>query len=95
MFDSIACRVFHLDRGRGAETVAISIGRPCLISESDDEWVCEIRIEDSLGTAVRPTYGIDSLQALRLAMRLLEVTVEALQVQYGHSITFLDDRDLL
>ncbi len=78
-------------------TVDVALEMPRLDSkfEGDDTWVCYIRITLLGETRLRPAYGLDSLQSLQIAIRMLRMFVEDLQHQYPGRITFGGSAELV
>jgi len=74
MSQVVASRVFNL-RGKSGDgsTIEISLGLPIVDPSSSADsinWLCPVGIRTPESTRVRPIYGVDSWQALELAMRI-------------------------
>jgi hypothetical protein len=82
--DVIAERVFR--RADGREVRAL-IGRPR--RKAKGEWVCEFQVLGVRHSKVYSVPGVDSLQALQLALGMMMVQLESYQQKHG--LTFLGD----
>jgi hypothetical protein len=70
----IAERVFQRADGR---EVRVEVGRPRRVKNGD--WACEFRVLGVGHSKVYTLEGVDSLQALQMALGLMAVQVESYQ----------------
>ncbi len=80
--DIIAERNLIIDRDDAKLGVSIRLGRP-VPDESGENWMCpyEVRVQDECKSF--RMHGIDSMQALVLAMKTLDVEIEAMAKKLG------------
>jgi hypothetical protein len=88
MRDVIVQRVFTID-GRSTPAV-LRIGRPQEHPEGD--WVCSVQITGLGEDEVYEAAGVDSLQALVMALQMARTTLQA--HRRTHHITWLGGDDL-
>lgn len=84
----IATREFRASHpGRGEFTITLRIGAPY---RSDDDWACAVALEGLIDN-LKPQHGVDSWQALVLAVYLAR-TVLARFVEAGGKIFDLNNQ---
>jgi hypothetical protein len=86
--DVIAERVFQRADGR---SVRAEVGRPR--RKANGEWTCEFRVLGVGHSKVYSLPGLDSLEALQLALAMMAVQVESYQQEHG--LTLLGGQYLL
>ena len=72
-------------------TVTIQIGCPVRGEDPRDPWWCPIRIEGAI-KGFDAIAGEDSLQALVLALRFLQLTLPAAARRHGGEVDWLGER---
>ena len=88
MPDYIASREFRAHHpGRGEFTITLRIGAPY---RSDDDWACAVTLEGLIDN-LKPQHGVDSWQALVLAVYLAR-TVLGRFVEAGGKIFDLNNQ---
>jgi hypothetical protein len=85
--DIVAERVFQ--RVDGKEVRAI-VGRP---RKTKQDWVCEFQVLGVGHSKVYKLEGIDSLQALQMALGMMVVQLESYQDEHG--LTFMGETGLM
>jgi hypothetical protein len=93
--DCIAERRFEILSGKESRFCRLVFFKPVCVNEAECEWECEFSIEDEGLTTFRSVNGIDSLQALKLALDIAKVEVASLGEKYKSKIKFLGQRDLM
>ena len=90
---TIAERSFVCRDGEGEHTVCIEFGEPSqdVIVMNGTDWRCPLRITVGSESTVRSIVGIDSLQALQLAMSLARAELETFAVRPGTVLIHLDE----
>lgn len=83
--------LFRDDKRRRA--VRVRVGRPVRGQAEHDPWACPVAVDGLPFGAVRAIYGIDSLQALVLALQFLVRTLPVLARKSGGRLAWLDERD--
>lgn len=84
--EAIAHRAIVLRRGAEQSEIRISIGRP---EKDGRDWRCAVRIE-GLGPAMEHVArGVDSVQALLLAIAMVTVQLESRVREAGGTIEWL------
>ena len=74
----------------GPSKVVGSIFRPSNDKETGGSWTCLVTVADDTGRILtQRSYGEDTLQAISLAVALLDVLVEAYQKQTGLVVEWL------
>ena len=84
MSSAMASRtVAYESRDGQRRDVRVDLGAPAPAPDQGDAWACEIRIAGFGTPVVRAIYGIDSMQALVLALHLLPTELLALARRDG------------
>lgn len=94
--DVIAERTLQLHDKRGArKRVRVRFGRPIKSPDamSNDPWWCPVEVKGANLDSFRPVAGLDSLQALVLALDLATQTLSAEAERAGYSIEWLGDSE--
>ena len=88
--DVVAERTFEIDRDGERQDVLVKVGRP-VIDEAGESWICTYEIV--LGDECRAdtSHGIDSMQALQLAISTLDVELKAKAESLGGKLYFLGE----
>ncbi|MCA9233662.1 MAG: hypothetical protein H6977_10345 [Gammaproteobacteria bacterium] len=88
--DTVAERILQLRVENDSLKVAVKLGRPEL-DESGENWKCQYEV--SFGQERRYTYihGLDSMQALQLAMTTLDAELERGAKMRGGELFHLDE----
>ena len=73
--------------------IVINILMPKKI-EANDDWSCTLRISENGSVRNYDFYGIDSFQALNLALKMVPIEIKNLESKYGRSLKFLNGGDL-
>lgn len=91
--DGFVEREFSVQDLNGANhLLKVIIGKP--FQKGEDNWVCRAEIHDNNEIKEREMYGVDSMQALRSALIIIEAEIGAYQRKYGGRITFADQDQL-
>ena len=72
---------------RGAADVVVRLGQP---RRSGKDWLCAYQIRGLADDAVKRVYGVDSMQALQLALEVIRATLLA----RGDALAWLDLPDV-
>lgn len=80
--------------GGPADGVVVRIGRPVPDPEPGGDWLCPVQIVGIHSGAVRAAYGVDAVQALVLALWMIDIDLRALQRETGLTLLWLDQTDL-
>lgn len=90
---TIAERSFVCRDRAGEKSVRVEFGEPSqdVIVVNGTDWRCPLRITVGSESTVRSIVGIDSLQALQLAMSLARAELETIAVRPGTSLIYLDE----
>ena len=72
--------------------VIVRIGRPRPDSEPGGDWACATQIEGIGDDAATDAYGVDSTQALQLAMQMIAIRLENDAAEL--ELTWLGGKDL-
>jgi hypothetical protein len=93
--DIIAERVLERPTPRGTRLMAIRIARPEEDPKDATVWMCTVEFRGLPGRAkvLRSAHGVDQLQALLLAINLIEHEVQALR-EAGHVVNWMGEPDL-
>jgi hypothetical protein len=85
----MAERDLQLRKPGGTDSaVRIRIGRPY---PSGDDWQCPYEIDAPGLKRTFAIYGVDSVQALALALKAVDVELEVIAKQAGGSLLWLDE----
>jgi len=96
MSDIIAERRFQTRNDDGSiGEITIKVNKPYVDPTRDDSWLCQIVIEESGSEYARVVDGADSLQALKHAVRLVQVHIRNFDMLRKGKITWLGTDDLL
>lgn len=94
MTEIVAQREFELRSDDGSVSVIVSFGRPAPIPENTNgDWYCPWRIEGPKGTRELFAGGVDSLQALLLAISMVRSELKFVIAPNG-GLTWLNGSDL-
>ena len=94
MTEIVAQRKFELSRDDGSATVIVSFGQPAPIPDNTNgDWYCPWRIEGPNGTRELFAGGVDSLQALLLAISMVRSELKFIIAPNG-GLTWLSGSDL-
>jgi hypothetical protein len=89
-FEPIATRELQFVSGDGKRaSISVTLGKPVRASQ---DWTCSYRISVFDQTVERAIVGVDSMQALILALHVLPAELHGLERQYGGRI--VDEPDL-
>ena len=83
MGDVVAERTEAFGAGAAVREVTVRIGRPRRDPDPPGDWRCPVRLIGGDHDAVRWVHGVDSLQALALALRLAEILLDDLRARLG------------
>jgi hypothetical protein len=86
----IATRTLDLPRGR---RVIVKIGKPRKF-RGDDSYFCPFEIHGLATSGIRYAGGVDPVQALELAMKIIGVTLYISNESKAGKLTWLGDRNL-
>lgn len=90
--DEIASRLLQWQDQQGRRrNITIRLGKPRSFDGSEDMY-CPLQIE-GLGSG-RPKYaaGVDGVQAILLAVKMLAVDLRSLEEEFGGTITWMSQR---
>lgn len=90
----IAERRLEWAGGGPEDGVVVRIGRPVPDPEPGSDWLCPVQIVGMHGDAVRAAHGVDAVQALVLALWMIDVDLRALQKDAGRALLWLEQDDL-
>jgi hypothetical protein len=76
------------DPSSSPKTVRVLVGKP--VKSGETEYLCETQILGLGDDKARPIYGIDSMQALQLALRFISEMLD----HYRANLTWLGSRDI-
>jgi len=90
---TIAERVFSFRHRAGERPVRVEFGEPRqdVVVINGTDWRCPLRITIGAESTVRSIIGIDSLQALQLAINLARSELEAMASRPGAALVYLDE----
>ena len=84
----IAESLFRVKEKNGSTSlIQIILKRPV----QNIDWQCDVEIKSSEETMVHKIFGVDSYQALRLAVKFAEVRIDSFRKEYGERFSFFDD----
>ena len=88
----IAARAMTVIRHGRADPLQVEIGQPVQDVETviGTDWRCPVRLRQGDMTTVHNACGIDSFQALQLALETVRIQLEELAGEEGVSLQFLD-----
>lgn len=89
----IATREFEYRGEEGIVPVALALGQPAPMPDSEDDWYCPWQIEVAGVGRARWAGGVDAVQALLCAITGVRSELEHLGQQ--GTLTFLDGKDLM
>lgn len=89
----IAERFFQFEGPNGRSEVIVSIGTPHPIPDEDSDWYCPYRIEGPDHIREQYAMGVDSLQALLMAISAVRADTRALASR--GQLTYLGQRDTM
>jgi hypothetical protein len=89
----IAEREFDLAHGGTEQVVLLRIGKPVPDPEPGGDWACPIQLIGLDDDSVQLAYGVDSLQAVLLAIQLAGVLLER-GPHAGEKLSWLGQTDL-
>lgn len=85
----IAERRLDFVRGNAADIPCfVRVGKP--VQVDDDTWVCPYQIEAGERIKTLGMHGIDSMQALVLTMKTLDVEIAHVAKIFGASVQYLE-----
>jgi hypothetical protein len=88
----IAERVVTFHRGNRRRKVVVRFGRPVHSGTKNDPWWCVIEVSGAL-RGLQAIAGIDSLQALTLALQYVQHTLPPHARHQGGSVEWLNERE--
>lgn len=90
---TIAERSFIFRDEAGEHLVRVEFGEPSqdVVVVNGTDWRCPLRITFGAKSTVRSIIGIDSLQALQLAMNLARVEIKTIASRPGAALVYLDE----
>ena len=92
--DAVVERTFERTGPAGAAVVRLALGRPEPDPEPGGDWRCRV-VVSGLGRLVdQYAYGIDSLQALALALEMARALLAHAALRPGERLQWLGDADL-
>lgn len=71
----IASRTLHYTSEQGTQTLMIQLGKPKADTQAGGDWACPIQI----GADVKIAFGVDSYQALSMALQLIAIEIRHLK----------------
>ena len=88
----IAARAMTVTRHGRTAPLQLEIGQPVQDVETviGTDWRCPVRLRQGDTTTLHNACGVDSFQALQLAMETVRIQLEALAGEEGVSLQFLD-----
>ncbi|MDI7182678.1 DUF6968 family protein [Leptospira santarosai] len=90
----IAERKLSLKVGRKKQTVLIRIGKPKISNDPKMDWYCPFQISKIGLDTIKAAHGIDSIQALLLAMKMIEAILVHFQKSNPGKLTWLNQEYL-
>lgn len=88
--EPIAERELDYYSEKGKEILIVTLGKPRLDSDPEGGWECPIQI----GEKVKLAYGIDSYQALSMALQLISIELRYLSNKQNTNLKWLGMDDL-
>ena len=88
--DTIAERELNFKTDKGEQILIIKLGRPRPDSKPGGDWECPIQI----GKEMKMAYGIDSYQALSIALQLISIELRYLKDAENLNLKWLGMDDL-
>lgn len=82
------------DPGGRPLTVVLRAAAPVRDELAGGDWTCSYQVLGLTDSAVRPAHGVDTLQALLLAVRSLEIHVTAQAADLQVVLSWFGDADL-
>jgi hypothetical protein len=89
---TIAERSFVCRDEAGVHPVCVEFGEPRqdVVVVNGNDWRCPLRVTIGADSTVRSLVGIDSLQALQLAINLARAELEAIASRPGTALLYLE-----
>ena len=89
---TVAARAMTVTRHGRTDELHLEVGQPVQDVEtvSGTDWRCPVRLRQGDTTTVHNACGIDSFQALQLALETVRIQLEELAGEEGVSLQFLD-----
>ncbi len=88
----IASRTLHLREGGNEHDVEVELKLPQLTDDGEN-YFCAVSFKGLSGTLPRGAYGVDGVQALSLALKLVAQTLYSHPDYLGGRLHWLDDPD--
>ena len=76
----------------GADSIVVRIGKPQRFPE-DEDWFCPFEIVGQSERISHYAAGVDAVQALQLAMRMIEIDLATLNQRFSGRLRWLDETD--
>jgi len=86
----IAERELNYNSVNGEQTLIVKLGKPRPDSKPGGDWECPIQI----GEKVKLAFGVDSFQALSMALQLISIDLRYLKDKQKLDLNWLDMDDL-
>ena len=89
---TVAARAMTVNRHGRTDELHLEVGQPVQDVEtvSGTDWRCPVRLRQGDTTTVHNACGVDSFQALQLALESVRLKLEVLAAEEGVSLQFLD-----
>ena len=92
--EAVAERRLEFRTPSGAREILVRLGRPLPDPEPGGQWVCPVELAGSPVGGVRAAHGEDSMQALLLALQLIDIELRHLRRATGATLTWLESEDV-
>ena len=86
----IAERVLDYNSQTGMQSLIVKLGKPRPDSKPGGDWECPIQI----GEKIKLAFGIDSFQALSMALQLISIELRYLKDKQKLNLNWLERDDL-
>ncbi|ASV09867.1 DUF6968 family protein [Leptospira interrogans] len=71
------------------QKIIVKIGKPKYLQKPDDCWYCPIQITGIGSQKIRAVYGVDSMQSLQLAIKMIIIDLSHFQKTQLGKLTWL------